>query len=394
MLALLSWAVGPEHRHNQMGSHEAAANQHPLAEHKYMLTAQQNPTKMDHMRTAIPSCMGIGELWPGFQASSAQLQMPASQNSRSPLRTLMPSNMPSRLLTSSNSCEQQEQLQPKVNHAVGLANPFRSILTDQFATDPTKDLNRRSATHTMGHAPADSSLQQMPAAAAQPAAVPWLPLLDAADFINEPPSCHMGSSDSFPNHTAGHVYTSCFQQLSESQAHDDLATHLCLAAPTTLVIQQAPVGISEPSASSVIPYTSDYIPTGNPRPCATEEVPDSLIHSLHSIQFLHSSQPPFSHDHAGSSGAQQTRTQAPADEWHQQMFYDLSPHDNGLSCNPHDDQPCTTAMHMPVQLSRSRGRSVGQEQECPQADHAGVAAESLSEGVQPICHSSISTDSR
>lgn len=383
-----------------MASNQAAANQHPLAEHKYMLTEQQNPSQMDHLRVIPSSCRGTVGLWRCFNASSTHPQMPASQISRSPLRTLMHANTPSRLLTSSTSPEQQEQQQQQlVKQSVGLAKPFGSIWTDQSSTDPMKDLNRHSATHTMGQAKADSSLEQVPAGeAALPAAVPLLPLLEAADFINEPPCLHIGSSESLPDQTAGHVYTSCFQQLYESHPLDDSATHLCLAAPTTLVIQQAPACISQPSASSIIPYTSEYKHTGNQQPGANEEMLNSAVHPLDSIQPQHGSQASFFHDHADSWWARQAVPQVPADAWHQQMLYDmhLPPHDNCFSGTAHDEQESTTVVHMPVQGSRSASRSVGQEQECPQADPAatGVAAESLSQGVQPMCHSSISTDSR
>ena len=73
-----------------------------------------------------------------------------------------------------------------------------------------------------------------------------------------------------------------------------------------------------------------------------------------------------------------------------------TPHDGCHDGQVHDDQPFTTALHMPVQLVKSTDAPDGEEQKSTQADVAaiGAAAEGLNEGVWPRCHSSISTGSR
>ena len=329
--------------------------------------------------------------------------MPPSQMSLASLLALVPSKRSSWLLTPSvTSPQQQQQQQQTVSHALGLAKPFRPILTDQSPTDPLKDTNRHLAAHTMGHANIDFSLQQGPVGAAMPAAAPLLPLLDAADFVNEPACFQVGSSGGSLNNAAAPLYTSCFQHY-ENEASDDFAVHRYQVAPSALDFQQPP-NCNLDQASLLVPFEANDS-------CCQRPLPHPMVHSLHSIQVLHcdSSQHPSSHDHAVSFGTQQTVPQASFDASLQhasnavQMSHDVhrphvphTPHDGCHDGQVHDDQPFTTALHMPVQLVRSTDAPDGEEQESTQADVAaiGAAAEGLNEGVWPRCHSSISTGSR
>ena len=370
-----------------------------------MLTEQHIPMQEGQLPIITSNSSVTGKSWPSVHANSAQqaLQVLPSQIKRSSLLALMPTKKSFRMLTPSTASPQQQKKQQQqqqhrqqpMGHAVGLAKP---MLTDQPPTDQLQDANRYLATHTMGHTHIDLSRNQGSVGAAMPAAAQvLLPLLDAANFINEPACFAVGPSGSSPNHVTAPLYTSCFQH-SKNQPPDDSAVQSCQAAPATLDLEQAPDFTAYP-ASLVIPFKATD-------PYCRQPVPHPMLNSPHSIQILHSSQQLTSHDHAVSFGTQQTEPQASCLKPHaslQQMSHDVHrpqmPHTLFDSCHNgrvYDDQPSTSAWHMPLQSVTSTDVPVGEDQERAQADPAATfaAAEGLDEGFWPRCHSSISTDSR
>ncbi|KAL3141491.1 hypothetical protein ABBQ32_005053 [Trebouxia sp. C0010 RCD-2024] len=273
---------------------------------------------------------------------------------------------------------------------------------------PVMNPHRQSDSHRMSPVYLPCSPNQTPEGEVTQAAL--LPLLDAADYINEPAGFQVACSESPSISVAASMYMNCLQPWA-SQAPSDFVIHTCQPLLTTSDPQEsthhdppeASHHDSRPPASSGVPLPSHD--SHHQQPHAQQQM---LLQPLHSVptQQPASNLPSFEHQSPEmhiTFSTQQSATHTSGDATHQQMSHDLhrsgwthKPCDNNPSALVYSGEPAMDVPYTSVQAGRTADNPSGEEQGYATAGPAATtgAAIGLNEGLWPVCQSSISPDSR